>query len=129
MKNLTRCLLAVVVACLACSEDDTTGLSCTDIGCESGLYVELEGLEADSAEISVQVLDVAPWTIGCDRELCTVGVFFPHFTPDHAVITVRVGDQEVVQEVRPSYSALRPNGPDCEPTCWVARVDISVESL
>lgn len=119
------CFCAIVAICMACG-DNTTALVCTDIGCDSGLMVEVAGLQADSAEIAVQVLDAPPWVIGCDRDHCTAGVFFPHFTPDYVEITVRIGDREVVEDVRPEYRVLQPNGPECEPTCHMATVEIAV---
>lgn len=103
--------------------------ACTEIGCSSGLIVELEGavpasfqIEAATAGADAQVAecpDGAP-AIECDPS----SVFFRDFLPDDVQITITWDGQSVTQEFAPAYEELRPNGPGCPPVCSQARVTI-----
>ena len=92
--------------------------ACTEIGCESGLTVILQGAPQGPWSISVKSQGI---TMGKD---CPAGgncgglLFFESFTKDLVDVTVtRNGTSVTYQNLTPIKTIVQPNGPHCEPTC------------
>lgn len=57
------------------------------------------------------------------------GVTLQDFTPEQLGVTVKWADGEATQDFRPAYHQSRPNGPDCEPTCRFARLELRIPAV
>jgi hypothetical protein len=106
--------------------------ACTEIGCDDGLRVQLDGAPAGGI-VRVELLpagDTGPrYVVECAAtQGCANGAWFPGFTGDYAVVRVTTSDGSVSREVRPTYAVMQPNGPDCPPTCRTASVTVSLRS-
>jgi hypothetical protein len=101
---------------------------CTRAGCSSGLEVVLERTPPEPFRVELEVPGTpARFVYRCDEPArCADRVFFADFTPDYVRIRVITGTDTVTQAAQPTYEELRPNGPDCPPTCRVARVRVAV---
>ncbi len=117
---------AIIVTALPAALVSCCGLTntCTTIGCDDGLRVQLEGTLPPTLTVEVIAADGERRT-----ELCADGhpcsILFEGFYPE--VVTIRVtwdGDTEVVT-AQPKYEESRPNGRCC-PTCRAATVSIAL---
>lgn len=93
---------------------------CTQIGCNDGLNVELDGfdqeveLELTAGEETRTVTCLPP---GPCRH------FIPDFTPAEVTATALLDDgTEEERSFTPEYREERPNGPDCPPVCRQASI-------
>jgi hypothetical protein len=66
--------------------------------------------------------EAARWSPACPAG----GVTLQDFTPDELSVSVRWSDGEATQIFRPTYVASRPNGPDCDPACQSATLDLHI---
>lgn len=144
-------LLLVLIAPVAgCNLLDLVPRGCTAAGCESAVVFDLE---ADlQAEVSYQitacfdgrceegVLTVPPpadgpftgtslgaLSIDTDSDSVTLALGEGDFAGDHAVqLTVRTASGDVIarSDEVVEFQPNQPNGPGCEPICWLARVDV-----
>ena len=124
-------LIATLACLLGMTACDSSTTVCTQIGCESGLTVHLSNLPTVPFRVElaarsgvsqpVYVYDCAAG-VPCGRDL-----FFPGFTADQAVVTVRVGTAARTTSIsRVTYERVRPNGPNCPPECLQATVNADV---
>lgn len=103
--------------------EPTTGaapIMCTQIGCNDGLSVELDGfdeeveLELTAGEETRTVTCLPPGP--CHH-------FIPEFTPPEVTATAFLADgTEEERSFTPEYRDERPNGPDCPPVCRQAAI-------
>ncbi len=123
-------------------------IACTDAGCESGVRFTLDDDLVTGTEYRVVAcvddqcvegtLEVGPDSDGTDGPLSLVvgadsdTVFYRlderQVSGTHAVsLTVRTADGELLAgwEGTAEFVRMQPNGPNCEPTCWLA--DVLVE--
>lgn len=119
--------VAIVPLIAACSHSAAPQRACTLIGCESGLEIRLDAPPAGAYRVEVGSPGVAePRVQACDPATrCDGRVYFRDFTPEVATIRVIAGADTLTRTLRPSYETLRPNGPDCPPTCRRAEVRIA----
>jgi len=117
---------------------------CTAVGCESGVLFTLEQDLLAETEYQVTacvddrcaegVLEVGPNADGLDGPLSLVigdtdtvfydlGEFELH-GEHHVTLRVLTADDELVVEWAgtAAFERSQPNGPSCEPTCWLAEV-------
>jgi hypothetical protein len=105
--------------------------ACTAVGCDSGVSFDLEDWLFKHPRLAPE-----------DIEVCANGVCSPVLTGsprasvaldelqsgDRVEVTVRTTSGKVIATgtfaVEPD-DALRPNGPDCEPTCWIIRLELT----
>lgn len=150
MTGLARAAVAVVsgavfLAVPACEDARQT---CTAIGCDSNVTFELPvDLVAEraydvracvdavcrSATLEVPAPDDGPFTgttandltLMVDADAITLALPVDDWQGQHRVsIVVRSAAGDVITEGAsdPEFTAARPNGPDCPPTCWRATV-------
>lgn len=123
-------LLSVLVSGLAlsaCSQAPTVAKFCTDVGCESGLYLSFDRAPEAGTTISVSTGAGFPWTIECTAATpCGQRVFLQDFMPDEAVVTITTSTGQSTQEIQPLYEKSQPNGPDCSPTCYQGTVKLQL---
>ena len=136
---------AVLMAGCNLGQTPEEGRACTLIGCGASLEVRLVG-EHVPTDFAVSVHsatgdfvnvrctegnaqfdppEAARWSPACPAG----GVTLQDFTPAEVTVTVRWSEGEVLQEFQPAYSAYQPNGPQCEPTCRAARVEVRIPSV
>ena len=130
--------------------DGPAGLGCTEIGCFDSYTVAV--LAADRFADGAYTLDVTArgqtkrceFTIEGGRigaESCNavyavgasypapeaVAVSFPPITREVGLRVTRDGVTLADLVTTPVFETVQPNGPDCPPTCRVARTEIEVE--
>jgi hypothetical protein len=99
--------------------------ACTRIGCEDGWSVEIgEGVVLpETYTIRVVVDDAVVASRTCSSaQPCGAQVFLAGVTAEEAQLEIVGGAEPLRWTVRPEYSVVQPNGPDCPPTCTQARV-------
>lgn len=115
----------IAAALLAASCSPVGPRACTQIGCESGLTVELQGTPDAPFTVSATADDGDTESITCtETEACRL--FFQDFTPDRVTITYEAAGRTVQQSFTPQYTRSRPNGEDCPPECMNATVVLDV---
>jgi hypothetical protein len=113
-----------VIAIVACS---TSPHVCTLVDCDSGLIVHVlgienvTGIEAESRGGAVYKWECSP-TTGCGND---PQALFSDFRPSIVRIRVIAGSDTTTREFEPVYEAWRPNGPDCDPVCWLGTVTVT----
>lgn len=113
-------LLALTAACTP------TENVCTEIGCTSGLRIDLVNQPADAFTLRVVSEGSGPQMIECrSDEPCEL--FFPDFTPSAVTVTYRSERGIVERQFNPAYQTVRPNGEGCPPECAVARVVMELD--
>lgn len=90
-------------------------MACTQIGCSSGLRVELEGTPTGTFTVTATA-DGATESVLCD-DVATCDLFFEDFTPAQVTVSYESDDQQVERTFTPSYTRSRPNGEHCPPEC------------
>jgi hypothetical protein len=119
MGRLCVCLSALLLSC--------EGITCTLIGCNSGVQVSVTRSVAGESFV-VRVLEagveLGRFTCPAPAQGCTFQV--PEQTPEVVTIEVIVGASTTRVTVSPQYMINRPNGNKCEPTCKQALVSIPV---
>ena len=123
---MKRFLSSAAVALLA----GCTGIfdgTCTLIGCDSGLSVQLAQVPAGAYRIEVfSGSGGAHYVFECaNAAQCGTAAFFADYTPASVTIRVTTAAGTREQTAQPAYSTNRPNGPDCEPTCTQAAVTVA----
>lgn len=123
-------VLVVAAVAAACSNSSSQPPQvCTQIGCESGLQVELSGAPAGPFRVEAQAAgDGAPRVFECPAGGRCESAFFADFTPEEATIRVIAGGRTTARTVRPTYERVQPNGPGCPPVCRQGRVRVEVGS-
>ena len=112
-------LLLLLVAC----SNPTSDTICTLIGCSSGLMIALPANVTTPFTIRINPQRPAPLVIQCDATThCGDPVLVEDFTPDNVTIRVEWAGGNVEKNFTPVYTAYKPNGPDCAPTCTTATV-------
>ena len=129
---MIRLWITVVVAAsgLSCSSPTPPTL-CTDAGCDSGLWVELDQAAPDGTVISIEAAPgLGPaWTVTCGIDTpCTGRIFFGGMVAPSVVITITNDAGTVVSDYQPEYEGQYPNGPSCEPVCPVATIRVALPS-
>lgn len=123
-------LLILLTAALgACNSSPVTRV-CTQIGCTSGIEVQLEEepdipyrVEADPGG------GRARYVFECEDSGGCPGIFFAAFTPDWVTFEVITEVDTTWYEVRPEYTEHQPNGPRCEPICSISVVRLPSDAL
>ena len=103
------------------------GRFCTEIGCDSGLTIRLDGPpQAGPVRIELLTSGSGPrYVYDCpDAGGCATGAFFPGFTGDYVRVRVTTASGTATREARPAYTESRPNGADCPPVCRTATVTV-----
>jgi hypothetical protein len=105
--------------------------ACTEMGCYSGLTIQLQGTIPEAFAVEVSIPGDEPVRVECpqggDPLYCESDrLFLAERTPE--VLTVRVSweDNDVVASFQPNYETVRPNGPDCPPECRQAEVTLDL---
>lgn len=122
-----RSMLAVAVAAVCVSGCDGVPFTraCTLIGCENGLTVTLQNAPAGAFAVELRVPGAAVRRQECASAAQCTTLVFDGVVEAAATVAIITPGGEVTRDVRPQYTRLRPNGPDCEPTCLQARVTVS----
>lgn len=115
--NLAARVVVLAAALGACDLVDGSR-ACTEIGCASGLAVQITGASTHDSVI-VQVTDAASSAnvqqTCADAMQCRL--VFSDFTPADVVIQVTYHQQITTSRLTPNYLVSQPNGPDCPPVC------------
>ena len=115
---------------LLCSCSDATDpIICTQIGCYSGLEVELLGTLPVEYRLELKVPGSKEFYFDCTADSpCWPPIFIQDFFPETVRVTVSSGDQSWTTVANPEYEEYQPNGPQCPPTCRLGRVSLQVGS-
>lgn len=97
---------------------------CTLIGCSDGLTVVLANPPAGAFAVEVRVPGAPVQRRECESVARCGPLFFANVVEVSATIAIITSGGEVIRDVRPQYSRVRPNGPDCEPACLQAQVTV-----
>ncbi len=112
----------------SCS-DATNPIICTDIGCFSGLEVELLGTLPAEYRLTLGVPGSQEFFVDCTQESpCRPPIFIEDFLPETVRLTVSSGEQSWTMLATPEYEEVQPNGSQCPPTCRVGHVSLQVGS-
>lgn len=115
MKSRLPTLALALVVATGCAGTDVV---CTQIGCDSGLTVKLEGAPQGPWSINVSSQGQSFAKDCAAGGNCGGGLFFEGFTKDLVTVTVaRNGTSVTYQNLTPTKAIVQPNGPRCEPTC------------
>lgn len=120
--------LAAPLAPLLGGCDSILGIGdCTQIGCSDGIAVRFSGAVPDSVEVALRAMGEEERVRSCSATTapCTSGMRFEDTTPEQVTLEVRWDGRSRVEVVQPEYSAVRPNGPSCEPTCMIATIELA----
>jgi hypothetical protein len=108
---------------------DTPQQACTRIGCDSGWIVEIADPSALPQSYTVRVLvggSVVASAQCSASQPCGDRVFLSGVTAEEATLEITGAAVPLRWTVRPEYTLLQPNGPQCPPTCRQARVQVRV---
>lgn len=124
-------VLFVLLAGFRCDSVSTTGVVCTDIGCDSGLTVMLQSPPDAPYRIEVHVSGSSVRYIQtCSSQTaCGSTAFFSDFTPERVIVEVISALGTERYEARPTYQRNQPNGPGCDPVCWTAAVRLPQDAI
>lgn len=122
------CPLSLLLSLVLLSCNDTSGpLVCPQVGCDSGLDIELMGELPETFMIVLEVPSFRPLIVECSPSRpCGERVHVPDFTPDRVFVEVRGEGVQFQEEFIPEYETLRPNGPDCLPECRKGLIVVDV---
>ena len=111
----------------SCSDQ---GRICTDIGCYSGLEIQVNPAPTIPFRIEAFVPgSSALYTQDCANAADCTHIFLPEFTPDDvSVRLIAGGDTTFLEDAQPQYTELQPNGPGCPPICRVGHITIGAPS-
>lgn len=132
-------MLFLLLAACTSSDPVDTG-ACTDMGCQSGLFIDLElrtsasyvvTLTADGTDYACVGAVPFDGSESCEApfSMTLSGTALPadeqyidgfsfDGTPAAVHFAVQRGGEEVLSEdLSPTYDTLQPNGPTCGPTC------------
>lgn len=91
---------------------------CTEIGCNDGLTVQLEGAPQGPWTISVSAQGFSQAKDCAAGGNCGGLMFFEEFTPPAVNVTVTRGSNSVTYEnLSPTPRTVQPNGARCDPIC------------
>lgn len=123
---MRRMMMTVLVAVFGLSGCDSALFSgdCTLIGCVNGLTVALANPPAGAFAVEVRVPGALVQRRECESVARCGPLFFANVVEVSATIAIVTSGGEVSRDVRPQYSRVRPNGPNCEPTCLHAEVTV-----
>ena len=125
VRGIVLVILALAAACSNSSSQPPQ--VCTQIGCESGLQVELGGAPAGPFRVEAQAAGGgAARVFECPAGQRCEFAFFSDFTPEEATIRVIADGRTTARTVRPTYGRVQPNGPGCPPICRQGRVRVEV---
>jgi hypothetical protein len=142
-----RTWLSILLAAVLLGGCGFSPFGCTDAGCESGVQFTLDRDLVTGTEYRViacvddrcaeGALEVGPDSDGTDGPLSLVvgtdadTVFYRldelQLSGTHRVsLTVHAADGELLVEWEGTaeFERVQPNGPLCEPTCWLAEVTV-----
>jgi hypothetical protein len=124
--TFTRGAFAVALLSTACSTPSPAPAqrACTMIGCEDGLAVEIDGTPQGAYRVEARAPGESPRVRECASPAACGQIFFAGFLPEEVTVVVTAGDATSSRTVRPQVETVRPNGPDCPPTCRQARVTV-----
>lgn len=145
---MRRTLLGLAVAAVLLVGGGCSPFGCTDAGCESGVLFTLDGLGFDTEYRVTACVDdrcvdgtlgVGDGEDGTDGPLSLVigtdadSVFYRldrHLAGTRtASLTVHTADGELLVEWEGTteFARIQPNGPLCEPTCWLAEATVQAK--
>lgn len=125
LRRPPRAFLTVAVTAALAGCVDSIAPVCTQIGCESGVRIELaeplpEGATVTLASdrpggvaVSFQCTAASP---------CESPLFARDFTPESLTVRIQGGGIDYSESFIPTYTASRPNGPNCPPECRNATI-------
>lgn len=142
---MRRTWLPILIASVLLGGCGFSPFGCTDAGCESGVRFTLNRDLVTGTEYRViacagdrcaeGTLQVGPGADGIDGPLSlaigtgadTIFYRFDEHRPSgvqRVSLTVHAADGELLvdTEVDAEFQRVQPNGPWCEPTCWLAQV-------
>jgi len=142
---LTSALAAPILAACTLGLTQPADRLCTLIACGPSLQIALVGehvptefaLSLTAAEGDyVRVLctdgnatfdppEAARWSPTCPAG----GVALQDFTPQELSVSVSWSDGQTTQVFQPAYIESQPNGPDCEPACRAARLEVHIPAV
>jgi hypothetical protein len=117
------------------------GPYCTLLGCEAGLNITLPAEVSQAYQLKLTATGKDEMMATCPAEGSSTlrcwpaepgqaaSVFVPQYTPEEVTIEITTDDQVLTQTVKPSYKDLKPNGPDCSPTCTQATIELKASDF
>jgi len=128
--------LAALAACHKGASPVVVGPGCFEIGCDGSLTVTINGAPADSLvtvvatspDIIFPGSPIMPKACTSVAGSCSVGFSLsPDSFPTSVTLQVSWSSQTATFAVHPiQYSTNQPNGPGCDPTCYMGVVSVTV---
>lgn len=110
-------LFCVALCAVASGCEGALPVDCTNIGCENGLIVNIQGAPQGPVTVEASAPGLQTQTQVCPAGLPCASVMFLDFTPPTATITVTIGDRTSTSQVTLAPRHVQPNGPGCLPGC------------
>ena len=114
---------------LSCVDSVQPQVNCTEIGCSSGLFVQLA--TAPAGAVKIEIVGSGPgsatYVFDCTASTCPSSAFFrSYFGADPLIrVTTSAGVKET-QFHGVTYTVSHPNGTGCPPTCKHGSVTVPV---
>ena len=124
MPSPVRVGLLLTVLFAGCAPAAPAPLTCTKIGCETGLFVEVAGRPQGPYRVEVRAAGETPRVRECPSPPECGQIFFPDFLPAEVTVEVIAGGERSSGTVRPQIEVVQPNGPGCPPNCRQAHVTV-----
>ena len=117
--------VSATVLALGCSAPGTA-VTCTLIGCVSGLFVSFSTAPTGPVQVYVTTpKDTTPRVYDCTvGPQCMPVPLFTSYMPDTAYITVTYAGRTMTTEVHPVYEPQYPNGKACGAACTSAKITL-----
>ncbi len=136
MKKLLQLAPIFLVLLLsACTPRPPTPHACTEIGCTNELKIVIDGALPATYTIELAAPGLETVSLTCVNgqsseasihECRPDGAVFRGLTPDEVTVTFTSDAAIVSDNLRPTYTTIQPNGPDCPPTCRQGTAKLSL---
>ena len=125
---LRSVVLVFGVCLLNVSCSDSTGLFCIQIGCDSGLSIQLTS-PLTEYRMTIRGVGPKPLHIDCVQDpSCANGVFILDYFPSHVDVTVTAGEEEYrLTNHWPEYEDVYANGQGCGVTCRNGTISVRID--
>ena len=103
---------------------------CTAAACLDGFEVIATGVTTEPVIIEAHTSDAVIALAATRRLVAPADTQFVarfEITPAEVTLVVRTPTDTAEVTVQPQYERLQPNGPGCDPICWSATEDVTVD--
>ena len=116
-------VLAVIFGACGIFTDEAV---CTAVGCNSGLYIEMDDRPPAPVQLRVRLPDGTVLERECLPDLCVLGTLFEGVEAESVEIQVTMNGHTETFTATLEYELLYPNGEDCGDPCRVTAVNLKM---